>query len=131
MSANVTAGEFNGAVGIGPHYGGVLGGQLSFVEEDVKYYFALGLVGFSSGFQVLLDGSANHSLGLNLGADFIWGDEGYLYATYDYHLNGFYKDGLVLGLGVGNAFGSKGEDEFSSDLKNQNIVVSFNIGYKF
>lgn len=128
---NVSAFELNTSVGIGPQYGGIIGSQISIIENDVKYYLSAGFLGISSGVQFALGENTKHSLGLNFGASFLWGDEGYLFATYDYHINGFENDGWVMGLGVGNAFGSKGENEIASDIKNEDVAVSFNIGYKF
>ncbi|WP_085299594.1 hypothetical protein [Cognaticolwellia mytili] len=61
----------------------------------------------------------------------IQSEDGFIFATYDYHFNGFSNPGLVIGTGIGitredegGFFSNAGKTETSTSL-------TLNIGYKF
>lgn len=126
-----SAGEYETSIGLGHQYGGVLGAKLSYKTESSKYYGSLGLIGASVGFQTTFSKNSKHAYGLVIGREEIQSEDGFLFATYDYHFNGFTNNGLVIGTGfgvtredTGGMFADTGKSETSTS-------VTLNIGYKF
>jgi len=126
-----SAGEYETAVGLGEQYGGVLGAQFSYKTESNKYYGSLGLGAISAGFQTTFSQNSKHAYGLVIGWEVLRSEDGFLFATYDYHFNGFSETGFVLGTGIGvtredegGLFSDRGKTETSPS-------VTLNIGYKF
>ncbi len=126
-----SAGEYEAAVGLGHQYGGILGAQFSYKTESSKYYGALGLVGVSAGFQTTFSKNSRHAYGLVFGREELQSEDGFLFATYDYHFNGFSNNGFVIGTGLGVTREDAGG--FYSDTGNTETSTSLtlNIGYKF
>jgi hypothetical protein len=125
------AGEYETAIGLGHQYGGVLGAQFSYKTDTSKYYGALGLVGASAGFQTIFTENSKHAYGFVIGREELQSEDGFLFATYDYHFDGFTKNGFVIGTGIGitredtgGLFADTGKTETSTSL-------TLNIGYKF
>jgi hypothetical protein len=126
-----SAGEYETAVGLGHQYGGVLGAQFSYKTESSKYYGSVGLIGVAAGFQKTFNENSKHTYGFVIGREEIQSEDGFLFATYDYHFNGFANNGLVIGTGLGitrqdagGLFADIGKTETSTS-------VTLNIGYKF
>jgi hypothetical protein len=131
VSVFSTAGEYETAVGLGHQYGGVLGAQFSYKTASSKYYGAVGVIGASAGFQKTFTENSKHAYGFVIGREEIQSEDGFLFATYDYHFNGFTHNGLVIGTGLGitrqdhgGLFADIGKTETSTS-------VTLNIGYKF
>ncbi|MGB2740224.1 MAG: hypothetical protein WBC60_06665 [Cognaticolwellia sp.] len=126
-----SAGEYETAVGIGHQYGGVLGAQFSYKTESSKYYGSLGLVGASAGFQTTFNDNSKHAYGLVIGREEIQSEDGFLFATYDYHFNGFSKDGFVIGTGIGVTREDSGGSFSDTGKTTSSTSVTINFGYKF
>lgn len=119
------------SAGLGHQYGGVLGAQVAYQEQDSKFYASLGLVGIAAGFEKAFTDNNQHSIGLVAGIEEIKSEDGFAFVTYNYHVNGFDKDGFVIGAGIGitredeaGFFGDSGETETSTSF-------TINLGYKF
>ncbi len=126
-----SAGEYETAVGLGHQYGGVLGAQFSYKTESSKYYGSVGLIGVAAGLQKTFNENSKHAYGFVIGREELQSEDGFLFATYDYHFNGFANNGLVIGTGLGitrqdagGFFADIGKTETSTS-------VTLNIGYKF
>ncbi|MBA6390523.1 hypothetical protein H4J38_06960 [Colwellia sp. BRX10-3] len=136
-----SAGEFETAVGLGHQYGSILGAQLGYKTESTKYYASLGYVGIATGFQTTFSENSKHAYGLVAGVEAWESDHGFIFATYDYHFNGFSNPGFVIGTGFGFTRGESLGDTFvdfssygeSEPKKQEDIKAEFtlNIGYKF
>jgi hypothetical protein len=135
MSFSSFSGEYEGSLGAGHEYGGVLGWQSAYKTEHSKFYGSVGLVGFAVGFQTTFSENSKHAYGVSVGAEAINSDEGFLFATYNYHFNGFSNDGLVIGTGFGYTKGDGvninwyGCADCKKEEKEANFTLS--IGYKF
>jgi len=129
-----STGEFEAAVGIGHEYGGVLGGQFSYKTEYSKYYGSLGLLGVAAGFQTTFSENSKHAYGLAVGLEATNSEEGFLFATYNYHFNGFSNNGLVIGTGIGFTRGDGlnigGGCIIECKSAEKETSVTLNIGYK-
>ncbi|MBE8232328.1 MAG: hypothetical protein HAW67_01235 [Endozoicomonadaceae bacterium] len=119
------------AVGGGYQYGGVLGYKFSTVNESNIYFLSAGLIGGAAGYQLLIDNSKKHSIGIALGSEAFTSEKGFGLATYNFYSQGADESGFVFGLGVGfrredegGIFGSYGnvESHFTADI---------NFGYQF
>jgi hypothetical protein len=126
-----SAGEYEAAVGLGHQYGGVLGAQFSYKTDSSKYYGSVGLIGLSTGFQTTFSENSNHAYGLVIGREEIQSEDGFLFATYDYHFNGFTKNGLVIGTGIGVTREDAGGFYSNTGKTETSTSVTLNIGYKF
>jgi hypothetical protein len=130
-SSLTSAGEYETAFGIGHQYGGILGAQFSYKTESTKYYASLGVIGAAAGFQTTFTDNSKHAYGFVIGREELQSEDGFLFATYDYHFEGFAKKGFVIGTGFGvtkedsgGFFGDTGKTETSTS-------ITLNIGYKF
>ena len=126
-----TAGEYEAAVGVGHQYGGVLGAQIAYKTASTKYYGSLGLIGISAGFQTTFSENSKHAYGLVIGREAFQSEDGFLFATYDYHLKGFTKNGLVIGTGLGVTREDSGSFFSHAGKTETSTSITFNIGYKF
>jgi hypothetical protein len=131
VSSLTVAGEYETAIGIGHQYGGVLGAQFSYKTESSKYYGSLGVIGVSAGFQTIFSENSKHTYGFVIGREELQSEDGFLFVTYNYHIDGFTKKGFVIGTGLGvtredtgGLFADIGKTETSTS-------VTLNIGYKF
>ena len=134
-----SAGEFETSVGLGHEYGSVLGAQLGYKTEFTKYYASVGYIGYAAGFQTTFSENSKHAYGLVAGMEAWESEYGFVFATYDYHFNGFSNPGFVIGTGFGLTRGEGLSDSFE-DLFNSNRTsrkedakaeFTLNIGYKF
>ncbi len=126
-----SAGEYETSVGLGHQYGGVLGAQFSYKTDSSKYYGSVGLIGLSAGFQTTFSENSNHSYGFVLGREEVQSEDGFLFATYDYHFNGFSKKGLVIGTGLGVTREDAGGFYSDTGKTETSASITLNIGYKF
>jgi len=135
-----SAGEFETTVGLGHEYGSILGAQLGYKTEFTKYYASLGYIGIATGFQTTFSENSKHAYGLVAGMEAWESENGFLFATYDYHFNGFSNPGFVIGTGFGFTRGEGFSDNFDGlfsnrdkDSREEDIKAEFtlNIGYKF
>ena len=126
-----TAGEYDNSVGVGHQYGGVLGAQFSYKTESIKYYGSLGLIGFAAGFQKVFDENSKHAYGFVVGREEMRSEDGFIFATYDYHFNGFANKGLVIGTGFGVTRQDSGGFFSDRGKIDTTAAVTVNIGYKF
>lgn len=101
ISIGSNAAQYEAAVGMGHQYGGVLGAQLAYKTKSSKYFGAIGLFGVAAGFQTTFSENSKHVYGFTLGKQELDGEDGFIFATYDYHLNGFTNNGLMIGTGIG------------------------------
>ncbi|MCJ8318482.1 MAG: hypothetical protein MJK12_02545 [Colwellia sp.] len=131
VSLSSSAGEYETSIGFGHQYGGVLGAKLSYKTESSKYYGSLGLIGASVGFQTTFSQSSKHAYGLVIGREEIQSEDGFFFATYDYHFNGFAKNGLVIGTGLGVTREDTGGMFADTGKTETSTAVTLNIGYKF
>ncbi|WP_077285092.1 hypothetical protein [Cognaticolwellia aestuarii] len=131
ISLYSSANEYETTVGLGHQYGGVLGAQFAYKTASTKYYAALGLVGVSAGFQTTFSENSHHAYGLSVGQEEIQSEDGFIFATYDYHFNGFLQDGLVIGTGIGITREDKGGFYSDSGQSETSAAVTLSIGYKF
>jgi hypothetical protein len=129
ISSSVWANEFEVSTGVGHQYGGVIGVQLSNKTELSNYYLSLGYAGAAIGFETTLEKNSKHSYGVVAGIEAISkAEEGFGFITYNYHLNGFSGDGLVIGAGVGI---TKGSGVFGEPEPDASAAITVNLGYKF
>jgi hypothetical protein len=130
-----SAGNFEFTIGAGHEYGGILGGQFAYKTEYSKYYGSVGLIGFSTGFQTTFSKNSKHAYGVTVGAEAIDSEEGFLFATYNYHFKGFSNNGFVIGTGVGFTKGDGvpmgGGCIIDCQGAEKKAMVTLNIGYKF
>lgn len=125
------ANEYEGSIGMGHQYGGIFGGQLAYKTEYTKYYGSLGLVGVAAGFQTTFTENSKHSYGLVVGREELQSEDGFLFVTYDYHLNGFSNKGLVIGTGLGITREDEGGSFSDIGKTETSTSITFNLGYKF
>ncbi|MBU1310496.1 MAG: hypothetical protein KKE30_13320 [Gammaproteobacteria bacterium] len=131
LSTFAASDESNWSVGHGYGSGGVIGVQYQWLQDDIKWTAALGLVGVAIGVQHSLGESRKHSIGLATGVEDFTAEDGFLVATYQYYPSGFAKAGWRLGLSAG----VRREDEasFFADLGERQTkgVIAFEMGYQF
>jgi len=126
-----SAGEYESSIGFGHQYGGVLGAQFAYKTEYSKYYGSLGVIGASAGFQTTFSENSKHAYGLNFGQVEFNSEDGFLFATYDYHFEGFSKNGFVIGTGLGFTREDTGGWWADRGKKETSTSITLNIGYKF
>jgi hypothetical protein len=126
-----SAGEYETAFGIGHQYGGVLGAQFSYKTESSKYYGSLGVIGISAGFQTIFSENSKHAYGVVIGREELQSEDGFLFATYDYHFDGFTKNGFVMGTGIGVTREDTGGLFADVGKTKTSTSITLNIGYKF
>lgn len=135
-----SAGEFEKSVGLGHEYGSIMGAQLAYKTEFTKYYASLGYIGIATGFQTTFSENSKHAYGVVAGMEAWESEDGFIFATYDYHFNGFSNPGFTIGTGIGftrgEGFGDSFDGLFSNkenQRKEEDIKAGFtlNIGYKF
>ena len=119
------------SVGVGHQYAGLLGAQLSYKSEFTKYYGSLGLIGISAGFETRFEENPKHSYGLVLGREQVQSEDGFIFATYNYHFNGFDQEGFVIGAGVGITREDEGGSWGNYGKTESSAALSLNLGYKF
>lgn len=125
----VMSSEFEFSAGAGHQYGGFIGGQFSYKNENSKYYGSVALVGYSVGLQTTFSENSKHSFGATIGQSVVIGDYGFLFLNYDYHIEGFQNKGWVTGVGLG----FKREEEgrvLGAEIKTT-PSITFDLGYKF
>lgn len=125
------ASEFETAAGLGHEFGGVLGAQFAYKTESSKYYASLGLIGAAAGFQTTFSDNSKHAFGFVFGVEEIQSEDGFLFATYDYHFDGFSENGFVIGTGIGVTREDEGGFFADRGKTNTSTSVTLNIGYKF
>lgn len=127
LSAGKTqAGEFVPAAGFGTQYGD-LGGKFMYREDNMAIYLGAGVGGAAVGFHIAPSASSQHVFGAQYAsASDVFDSDGLLLATYDYHLNGFSRQGWTFGAGIGSADYDGGRRDGDSKT-----VAAFNVGYKF
>ncbi|GAC21646.1 hypothetical protein [Paraglaciecola arctica] len=125
------AGEYETAIGLGHQYGGVLGAQFAYKTGSTKYYGSLGLVGLSAGFQTAFSENSKHSYGLVIGREELQSEDGFLFATYDYHIDGFANNGFVIGTGIGVTREDSGGWWSKKGKTKRSNSITLNLGYKF
>jgi hypothetical protein len=128
LSVYSSAGEFEISTGFGHQYGGVLGVQFANKTEFSKYYISTGLLGASAGLETTFQKNSKHSYGLAVGAEVVSSEDGFAFATYNYHFNGFSSNGLVIGTGIGIR---RQEETLGADDTETSFSLTLNIGYKF
>jgi hypothetical protein len=129
LSFSSFSNEFEVSTGLGHQHGGVIGVQLANKTDFSKYYLSLGYLGAAIGFDTTLEKNSKHSYGMVAGIEAITSaEEGFGFITYNYHLNGFSNDGLVLGVGVGI---KKGEGIMGEPDSDASAAMTVNLGYKF
>ena len=134
-----SAGEFETSVGLGHEYGSILGAQLGYKTEFTKYYASVGYIGYAAGFQTTFSENSKHAYGVVAGMELWESENGFVFATYDYHFNGFSNPGFVIGTGFGFTRGEGLSDTFDdigkrdSKRTKEDVKAEFtlNIGYKF
>jgi len=131
ISLYSSANEYETTLGLGHQYGGVLGAKFAYKTESTKYYAALGLVGVSVGFQTTFSENSQHAFGLAIGREEIQSEDGFIFATYDFHLKGFSQDGWVIGTGIGITREDKGGLYSDSGQSETSGAVTLSVGYKF
>lgn len=131
VSLDSFTGEYQTSIGFGHQYGGVLGAKLSYQTESSQYYASLGLVGAAVGFQTTFSQNSKHGYGLVIGREEFQSEDGFLFATYDYHLNGFTHNGLVIGAGLGVTREDTGSFFADTGKTETSTSVTLSIGYKF
>lgn len=128
FSAFGSAGELDMSAGLGHQYGGIVGVQFANRTERSKYYISTGLVGAAVGFETTFEENSPHSYGITVGADAISSEDGFAFATYNYHFNGFSNDGLVIGTGIGVR---RQEATLGNNDTETSFSMTLNVGYKF
>ncbi len=130
-SSLTSAGEYETTFGIGHQYGGILGAQFSYKTESTKYFGSLGVIGAAAGYQTTFSKNSKHAYGFVIGREELQSEDGFLFATYDYHFEGFANKGFVIGTGLG--FTREDTGGFYADLgkTETSTSVTLNIGYKF
>lgn len=131
LSVSAAQAESNWSIGHGYGSGGVVGAQYQWLQDDIKWTAALGVVGVAIGVQHSLGESRKHSIGLATGVEDFTAEDGFLVATYQYYPSGFANSGWRLGLSAG----VRREDEasFFADLGERQTkgVIAFEMGYQF
>jgi hypothetical protein len=130
-SSLTSASEYETAFGIGHQYGGVLGAQFSYKTESTKYYASLGVIGTAAGFQTIFSDNSKHAYGFVIGREEIQSEDGFLFATYDYHFDGFANKGFVIGTGIGVTREDMGGFYADTGKTETSTSITLNIGYKF
>lgn len=141
FSNQAFAGEYKHSAGLGLQYG-MLGYQLAYLSDDMKYYGAIGAGSVAIGAQKFVDQAKKHALGINLGRIFVFSNIAGL--TYNYSPEGMYREGMVFGIELGrmrshsdNIADNLGKDllsifglEYDEDRVSENYV-SVNVAYQF
>lgn len=126
-----SAGQYETSIGLGHEYGGIFGAQFAYKTEFTKYYGALGLVGMSAGFQTTFSENSKHAFGLLAGKEQFMSEDGFMFITYDYHIDGFSQNGFVIGTGIGVTREDVGGWWSEQGKTETSTSVTLNIGYKF
>lgn len=126
-----SAGEYETSIGLGHEYGGVLGAQFAYKTESTKYYASLGLIGMSAGFQTTFSENSKHAYGLVAGREELKSEDGFIFITYDYHLDGFADKGWVIGTGIGVTREDEGGWWLNRGETKTSTSITLNLGYKF
>lgn len=125
------ADELETAMGLGHQFGGVIGAQIAYKTPLTKFYASLGVLGVATGFQTTFSVNSKHAFGAVVGREELQSEDGFFFATYDYHFKGFVENGWVLGTGIGVTR----EDEFGlfadSGETESTTSITLNLGYKF
>lgn len=128
LSVSSAASELEISTGIAYQYGGYFGVQIANKAEFTKYYFSAGWIGVSTGFETTFEKNSKHSYGLVVGAEFATSGDGFAFATYNYHVNGFSNNGFVLGTGIG---ARRSEATLGRNDNSTTFAWTLNLGYKF
>jgi hypothetical protein len=125
------AGDYQTAAGLGHQFGGLLGAQFSYTTDSTKYYGAIGFIGAAVGVQTTFSEGSKHTYGVVLGREELQSEDGFVFATYDYHFNGLANDGLVIGTGFGITREDSGGLFTDTGNVESSTSLTLNIGYKF
>ncbi len=128
LSVSSAASELEVSTGVGYQYGGFLGVQIASKTEFTKVFISAGWVGASAGFETTFEKNSKHSYGIVVGSEMITSEDGFAFATYNYHFNGFSNSGLVIGTGIGVRVH---ETAYGRNDNETSLGWAFNVGYKF
>ena len=131
VSTFAASDESNWSVGHGYGSGGVIGVQYQWLQDDIKWTAALGVVGVAIGVQHSLGESRKHSIGLATGVEDFTAEDGFLVATYQYYPSGFANSGVRLGLSTGALREDKGGFYGSTGKTKTTGVIALELGYQF
>lgn len=123
--------SFKFSVGLGHQYAGILGAQFSYKTEYTKYYGSVGVIGLATGFETTLEKNSVHAYGLVIGKEELRSEDGFIFATYNYHFNGFNQKGFVIGAGIGITREDEGGFWRNRGKTKSTPSFSLNLGYKF
>ena len=123
--------ESQWSVGHGYGSGGLVGAQYQWLQDDVKWTAALGVVGVSVGVQHSLDDGRKHSVGVATGVEDLTAEDGFLVATYQYYPSGFANSGVRLGFSIGALREDKGAFYSGSGKTQTKGIIAFELGYQF
>ena len=123
LSTATKAEEFTFSAGLGYQFGGGLGVQSAYVNDDTRYRVSLSLLGATAGYDYALN--EHVSFGLQLG--WIVGAEG-AGININYFPNRTFDDGFVVGLDF--LYTTDPEFPFVKDNE-PNSTVLLSIGYQF
>ncbi len=119
------------SVGVGHQYAGVLGAQVSTQAGAIRTYGALGLVGYAVGVETTWGLSHQHTYGAVIGREEIGSEDGFVFATYNYHVSGVDNSGWVFGAGLGVTRQDEGGAFSDQGVIESKTSLTLNIGYKF
>ena len=130
LVSSIATAELRLAAGAGHQYGGILGAQFSYQTPGSEYYLSVGLVGAAAGFKTTFEDNSKHAFGLSGGSEAANSEDGFIFATYNYHFQGFTESGWVTGVGIGVR---REDDSFFRDsgTKKTSGAITLDIGYKF
>ncbi|GAB2909001.1 hypothetical protein [Rheinheimera gaetbuli] len=131
LSAFAAKAESNWSIGHGYGSGGLIGAQYQWLQDDIKWTAALGVVGVAIGVQHSLDDGRKHSVGLATGIEDLTAEDGFLVATYQYYPSGFANSGVRLGFSIGALREDKGAFYSSNGKTQTKGVIAFELGYQF
>lgn len=123
--------ESHWSVGHGYGSGGLIGVQYQWLQDDIKWTAALGVVGVAIGVQHSLDDARKHSVGLATGIEDLTAEDGFLVATYQYYPSGFANSGVRLGFSIGALREDGGAFYASRDKTQTKGIIAFELGYQF
>jgi hypothetical protein len=130
LFSSIATAELRVTAGAGHQYGGILGAQFAYQTPGSQYYLSLGLVGAAVGFQTTFEDNSKRAFGLSGGFEAANSEDGFVFATYNYHFQGFTESGWVAGVGIGVR---REDDGFFQDsgTKKTSGAITLDIGYKF